>query len=109
MMRWLKRASTSSLSSLFEKKKWWSPSQVPVIKIDFASDQSSASSYSNEDSAGYQTTSFGQSTLAAPSAIQVPQQVMFAPYHAGNGLTASHELPALPSYSVVGSSRGALT
>jgi len=108
ILRWLRRASTSSLSSIFEKK-WWSPSQVPVIKIDFASDQSSASSYSNE-SAGYRTVSFGQlyPSLAVGAPPQVPPQAIFAS-HIGDGTTASYELPALPSYSVVGSERGALT
>lgn len=106
-LRWLRRASTNSLSSIFEKKRWWSPSQIPVIKIDFASDESSASVYSN-DSAGYRNVNFG---LPQYPTLAAPQQALFPSHVGGNALVhdAYADLPVLPSYSVVGSGRGALT
>jgi len=108
-LRWLRRASTSSISSMFEKK-WWSPSQIPVIKIDFASDaESSASVYSN-DSAGYRNVNFGMPQF--PS-LAAPQQALFASHIGGDALVpgvrdAYPDVPSLPSYSVLGSERGVL-
>jgi hypothetical protein len=106
MLRWLRRASTSSLSSIFEKK-WWSPSQIPTIKIDFASDESSASVYSN-DSAGYRTVNFG---MAQYPSLAAPQPAVFASHLGGDvgPRQAYPDLPTLPYYSVVGSEGGALT
>jgi len=95
ILRWLKRSSASSISSIWKEKKWWSPSGVPVIKIDFASDQSSASSYSN-DPPGYRSVAFGQgaSNLVAP-----PQAA-----YMGDGIATVHDVPSL-SYLSVGSGR----
>jgi len=108
LAQWNRRLSASSISSIFERK-WWSPSQIPVIKIDFASDESSASVYSN-DSPGYRNIAFGVQypTLAAP------QPVAFASHLGGEALAPGATLvypdaPAPPTYSVVGSQRGALT
>jgi hypothetical protein len=107
-LRWLRRASTSSISSMFEKR-WWSPSQIPVIKIDFASDESSASVYSN-DSAGYRNVNFG---IPQFPTLAAPQQVLFASHIGGDALVpgvreAYPDVPSLPSYSVLGSERGVL-
>lgn len=108
LAQWNRRLSASSISSIFERK-WWSPSQIPVIKIDFASDESSASVYSN-DSPGYRNVAFGVQypTLAAPA------QVAFVPHLGGEALAPGARLaypdaPVLPTYSVVGSQIGALT
>lgn len=107
-VRWSRRTSASSISSIFEKK-WWSPSQIPVIKIDFASDESSASVYSN-DSPGYRNIAFG---VQYPTLAVLPQAV-FASHLGGEALApgarqAYPDAPSLPTYSVVGSERGALT
>jgi hypothetical protein len=77
-LRFLRRQSSgaSSISSYFEKK-WWSPSEIPVIKIDFASDDSSASTYSNE-SPGYRQVAFGG--VNYPTLSTIPPA-----YHGGGG------------------------
>lgn len=112
-LRFLRRQSSgassiNSITSLFERKKWWSPTEIPVIKIDFASDDSSASTYSNE-SPGYRQVAFGN-TVNYPTLSTIPPA-----YHAshlgivnGNGLNV-HEIPTLSKYSTVGAERGELT
>ncbi|KAG9055469.1 hypothetical protein FS842_002137 [Serendipita sp. 407] len=60
ILRWLRRTSSSSFSSLFERgSKWWTGFEIPTIKIDLASDDSSASAYSSADSAGFRSQQFG--------------------------------------------------
>ncbi|KAG8805353.1 hypothetical protein FRC17_005552 [Serendipita sp. 399] len=66
ILRWLRRTSSSSFSSLFEKgSRWLSGFEIPTIKIDLASDDSSASAYSTDDSAGYRSQQFGLPPLGA--------------------------------------------
>jgi len=97
---WNRRSSASSISSIFERK-WWSPSQIPVIKIDFASDESSASVYSN-DSPGYRNVAFG---VQYPTLAVLPQ-VVFASHLGGEALApgaglAYPDAPVLPTLSLV--------
>lgn len=70
ILRWLRRSSTSSFASIFERKRWWSSSEIPTIKVDPASDDSSVSDYSN-DSAGYRSQQFGPPEY--PALAPLPQ------------------------------------
>lgn len=132
LLRWINRSnSTASDAPL---RKIWTPSGIPTIHIDFASDQSSASTYSN-DSPSYRDTVYGYPKVTSPPAV------VYANHPAGSAINynpgfkyeyeynytrseppqnlpqpqiqpqASHEdLPPPPSFSVVvGSHKGTTT